>query len=251
MKLRIVHFYPEHLNANSDEANIRAFQHRASLKNIQTEIIRITPGPLAEDCIGDILLFNNGLKGVLTFLVDDLKTHKKDILLRACQKGAVILGINNGFRLLGEEMIVESGQSIIGPGLLPIKTIFNKTFYAGPALANFGPLEKPLVGFENHEGIVQLHKEALPFAEMVIGYGNSGQGGPEGCLYNNIYATHLHGPFLLYNPHFTDYLLAQAMKSQSFDFCGYSVFSAAEEGAYEEQKERAVSQGKKTFSSSK
>ncbi|PJC40776.1 MAG: glutamine amidotransferase, partial [Parcubacteria group bacterium CG_4_9_14_0_2_um_filter_41_8] len=45
---------------------------------------------------------------------------------------------------------------------------------------------KTLVGFENHSGRTYLGASAKPLAKVIKGYGNNGEDGFEGAVYNNL-----------------------------------------------------------------
>ena len=69
-----------------------------------------------------------------------------------------------------------------------------------------------MVGFENHGGRTYLGKNIAPLAKVVVGHGNNSEDKTEGAVYKKSYGTYFHGPFLARNPHFADYLIAQALQ---------------------------------------
>ena len=49
---------------------------------------------------------------------------------------------------------------------------------------------------------------------VVHGHGNDGASGYEGCRWNNVVGTYIHGPLLPKNPELADWLLARALERQ-------------------------------------
>jgi len=68
------------------------------------------------------------------------------------------------------------------------------------------------VGFENHGGRTYLGEGVQPFAKVIKGFGNNGEDGTEGAVFNNCIATYSHGPFLPKNPHIADWLIGKALE---------------------------------------
>jgi hypothetical protein len=73
----------------------------------------------------------------------------------------------------------------------------------------------PLAGFENHAGRTLLDPGAQPLGRVVVGFGNDGESGFEGCRVGRAIGTYLHGPLLPRNPWLADWLLAQALAHAS------------------------------------
>ena len=70
----------------------------------------------------------------------------------------------------------------------------------------------PIVGYENHGGRTHLGPGVEPLGELLLGFGNDGRTGKEGCLYKNVVGTYVHGPLLPKNPNVADYLLGRALE---------------------------------------
>src|SRR5882724_2191380 len=68
-----------------------------------------------------------------------------------------------------------------------------------------------LVGFENHSGKTFLGAGVKPLGKAIVGNGNNGDDGFEGCAHGTVYGTYLHGSLLPKNPQFTDELMAKAL----------------------------------------
>ena len=71
-----------------------------------------------------------------------------------------------------------------------------------------------IVGFENHGGRTHLGKKVKPLGEVIVGFGNNGEDGTEGCVYKNAIGSYLHGPILPKNPHLADFLIKLALEKK-------------------------------------
>jgi len=124
----------------------------------------------------------------------------KDFLIEQRDKGAVFLGVGEGYELLGSL------------GLLDIRTVEGEKRFVGNVTATADFLKpKTIVGFENHSGRTYLQGETKPLAIVSTGCGNNGEDKTEGARYKNVFGTYLNGPVLPKNPHFADYLLELAL----------------------------------------
>ena len=145
---------------------------------------------------GNVYFIGDGL------CCEELVQHK-DFLIEQRDKGAVFLGIGEGYELLGSL------------GLLDIRTVAGEKRFIGNVTAQMDFLEPAtLVGFENHSGLTYLQGETKPLAMVSIGNGNNREDKTEGARYKNVFGTYLQGPLLPKNPHFADYLLELALGHQ-------------------------------------
>ena len=134
------------------------------------------------------------------YLIGGKYELNKEFLIEQRDKGAVFLGVGEGYELLG------------ALGLLDIRTVEGEKRFIGNVTACVDFLEpKTIVGFENHSGLTYLQGETKPLAMVSIGCGNNGEDKTEGARKNNVFGTYLRGPVLPKNPHFADYLLELAL----------------------------------------
>ncbi|NLN83972.1 MAG: hypothetical protein GX138_06395 [Firmicutes bacterium] len=239
--IKIANFYPAQLNNNSDGGNLRALVHRIEARGLQAKVREISLGPIESLDQVDIILLNSGLNSSLPLLADDLIEHKLEHLKSALARGTSVLAIASGFYFLGKKIHLGE-QSFSGAGILPLEYRESNQRHVGNTIVSFSDLEKPLVGFANHRGDVLLEDGASAFAQVIKGYGNDQEGTLEGCRLGNIWATHLHGPLLIYNPHFADYILAKTPAAKNLDLNQKDMDDEAEWQAHEKIKERAMVQ---------
>ena len=69
-----------------------------------------------------------------------------------------------------------------------------------------------LVGFENHSGRTYLGPGVRPLGRVLVGHGNNGEDGAEGCVYRNTFGCYMHGSLLPKNPQLTDHLIGLALR---------------------------------------
>jgi adenosylcobyric acid synthase len=134
--------------------------------------------------------------------IDDLKWLRQSGLetriIRFAGEGNPVFGVCGGYQMLGETINdpdnVEGGGSIHGLGLLKMDTTFyrEKTTVQTKGIINrtegiFSPLSGiEVTGYEIHMG------------DTILREGNSfitAQGKPDGCVYNNVAGSYIHGIF--------------------------------------------------------
>ena len=159
---------------------------------------------------------------------------------RAHARGAVIFAVCAGYQIVGRSFPGTKGLEA-GLELLDVAT----TVGAGPRavgelLIEPDPtLDLPLVsGFENHQGVTALGRDARPLGRVVEGVGNgvelasrsegrSSASRSEGARAERILATYAHGPVLARNPELADWLLA--MIAGALDPLDHDVVAATAE----------------------
>ena len=223
-KLVIGYFYPHLLNLYGDTGNVEILVARAKARNIDVEVLAITPDVLLEPemCGAVNLVFMGGGPDVSQKkMYEDLIHHKGDFLRDYIVAGGVGLYICGSYQLLGHYYKSSDGDVLEGLGIFDLYTEHfgpRKPRCIGNVVAELlGDLSNgfafsTLVGFENHGGRTFLGSTAQPFGKIKMGYGNNGQDGTEGVLYKNSIGTYLHGPLLAKNPHIADYLIAKSLE---------------------------------------
>lgn len=214
MKLVIGHLYPDLMNTYGDRGNIVALVMRARWRGIEVEIMPISLGETPDLSRVDLFFFGGGQDKEQRLVSQDLVQYKKGPLTEAVENGTVALGVCGGYQLLGKYYRTGTGEELPGVGVLDVVTeAGDQRFIGNVVLQTALPLGEltTLVGFENHSGRTYLGSGVRPLGKVLVGYGNNGRDGQEGCIYKNAFGTYLHGPLLPKNPHFTDYLIKTAL----------------------------------------
>ncbi|HMS24516.1 MAG TPA: glutamine amidotransferase [Acidimicrobiia bacterium] len=211
MTLTVALIYPQLLGTYGDRGNALVLQHRARLRDIDCDIVVVSPGD-ALVASADIYLLGGGEDNAQTLAADLLK-KQQTTLEQALEKG-YLLAVCAGFQILGHSFPIANGKFHDGLGMIDITTRHGSPRIIGELVTTCS-IEGigELTGFENHGGHTTLGKDAQPLGEVVHGRGNGveSSGFVDGYRSDHIIATYLHGPVLARNPVLADYYLAQAM----------------------------------------
>lgn len=213
MELNICHLYPDLLNVYGDVGNILILKHRAEARGIKVNIVNTSLNDEFDSENTDILFFGGGQDYEQSIVSDDLKTNKKDKLKKYIENNKVLLAICGGYQLLGNYYIAPNGERIEGLGILDIHTDGGETRFIGNTIIHNEEFDETYVGFENHSGRTYI-KDLKPLGKCIVGYGNNGEDGYEGCIYKNTYCSYFHGSLLSKNPELADRFLTIALNNK-------------------------------------
>ncbi len=211
MTLTVALIYPELLGTYGDRGNALVLQYRARLRNIDCDIVVVSPGdPLPQSA--DIYLLGGGEDNAQT-LAADLLEEQHSTFEKALETGW-LLAVCAGFQILGHTFPVADGKFHDGLGMIDVTTTHGTPRIIGELVTEcliegMGAL----TGFENHGGHTTLGENAQPLGVVEHGRGNgvnSSHGYVDGYQSDHIIATYLHGPVLARNPLLADFFLAQA-----------------------------------------
>jgi CobQ-like glutamine amidotransferase family enzyme len=167
-QLTIANLYPLCSSAQGDDGNARALRHRASLRGMTASIITTYAGKLPA---ADIYLLGGAWHPEQPRLVELL--GGPDGLARAVDGGAVVLGVNSGFQVLGEWFDTPDGTRHAGLGLLGARTT-HAPLIEGPVrtLPNVPLGLLAMTGYECHQARTELDADVEPLARLEFGVGN-------------------------------------------------------------------------------
>src|SRR5687767_10401466 len=213
--VRIAVVLPELLGTYGDGGNGIVLEHRLRWRGIDVERIECADAATIPDT-ADLYLLGGGEDRPQTLAARELRAS--GAINRAHARGAVIFAVCAGYQIVGESFPGAEGVEA-GLGLLDVTT----TVGAGPRavgelLIEPDPtLDLPLVsGFENHQGVTALGRDARPLGRVIEGVGNGAElatrsegrsaSRSEGARADRIVATYAHGPVLARNPELADWL---------------------------------------------
>jgi CobQ-like glutamine amidotransferase family enzyme len=210
--LRIAHLYPSLLNVAGDGGNLIAIQRRAEWRGIPVEIVAVEKGETPDFRRFDIVLFHGGQDVEMAVAAADF-AHKAPSLRDAVAEGVVVFAVCAGLQLLGHRYVSNSGEEMVGAGILDLETRGGPQRFMQHAACEvtLNGSTETVVGFENHSGLTELGPGSEPFGKVIAGAGNNGRDGLEGARTGSVFATYLHGPVLPKNPWLTDQLIRIAM----------------------------------------
>ncbi len=204
-RLRLVWVYPDLLSTYGDRGNLLVLMRRAQLRGIEVDAVEVkSDEPVPEG--GDIYLLGGGED--LPQILAASRLRADGGLNRAAERGAVVFAVCAGYQLVGHQFGGVEGEPVAGLGILDATSGRGERRGVGEIVADVDPaLGVPrLTGFENHQGVTHLGRDARPLAKVTLGVGNGD--GTEGAYAGNVLGTYLHGPALARNPGLADLLLS-------------------------------------------
>jgi CobQ-like glutamine amidotransferase family enzyme len=206
--------YPDLMNIYGDRGNILTLVKRAEWRGFEARAIELPRGTTTGMEDVDVFFFGGGQDREQALVYQDLIDHKQPILEQAVVDGASILAVCGGYQLLGHFYQTAEGEKFPGIGLIDVRTEAGKKRFIGDVVveAQIEGLEpRTLVGFENHSGRTYLGSAARPLGKVLMGAGNNGSDGTEGCVQGAVVGTYLHGSLLPKNPRLADLLIRRSL----------------------------------------
>ena len=215
MKFTVGWLYPDLMNIYGDRGNILTLLKRAEWRGYDARVVELGRGASARMQDVDIFFFGGGQDREQALVYEDLLEHKQPPLERAVAEGAQVLAVCGGYQLLGHYYQTADGARFDGIGMIDVRTEAGKKRFIGDVVvhSDFADLSPDtLVGFENHSGRTFLGPKAKPLGKVLLGHGNNGADGYEGCIQGGVIGTYLHGSLLPKNPHLADHLIRGALR---------------------------------------
>lgn len=222
--IRICYLYGDLMNIYGDRGNIITVLNRLTWRGLEYTLTEVSIGqPLKNGY--DLYFFGGGQDQEQEAVGTDLIGEKGELIHTAVEEGAALLAVCGGYQLLGEYYQPFTSERVPGTGLFSAYTKADKRRMIGNVVVHlskdvYGKVHaaypgvkrvlSTLVGFENHSGKTVL-TAGKPIGQVVVGNGNNGEDGEEGCMYKNAIGCYLHGSLLPKNPHLADFLIAQAL----------------------------------------
>jgi CobQ-like glutamine amidotransferase family enzyme len=215
MRFTVGWLYPDLMNIYGDRGNILTLLQRAAWRGLDAKLVELGRGNHKEMEEVDVFFFGGGQDKEQALVYEDLLEFKQAPLERAVAEGAQVLAVCGGYQFLGHYYQTADGERYPGIGLIDVKTEAGKKRFIGDVvvetdIADLKP--RSLVGFENHSGRTFLGPKAKPLGRVVIGHGNNGDDGQEGCIQGGVIGSYLHGSLLPKNPHLADHLIRSALR---------------------------------------
>lgn len=214
--LNICHLYGNLLNTYGDIGNLLVMKFLAKREGYDVNVDLISIGDSFDPQKYNFVFMGGGQDYEQKVIAQDF-IYKKEDLNQYINQNGVMLAICGGYQLLGDYYETAQGERIEGIGVLPhyTKRQENNRFIGNIEIKN-NLFDKPLVGFENHNGRTFLGKGEEPLGTVVYGYGNNGEDQQEGAIFKNVFCSYFHGPLLVRNRHFAEYLLQIAIRKKTF-----------------------------------
>ncbi len=215
MRFTVGWLYPDLMNIYGDRGNILTLLQRAEWRGFDARLLQLGRGNNSQMDEVDVFFFGGGQDREQALVYEDLLEFKQPQLEHAVAEGAQVLAVCGGYQLLGHYYQTANGERYDGIGLIDVRTEAGKQRFIGDVVVETEIADlKPssLVGFENHSGRTFLGSNAKPLGRVVIGHGNNGADGQEGCIHGGVIGSYLHGSLLPKNPHLADHLMSSALR---------------------------------------
>lgn len=209
-RLRIAHLFPELLNLYGDGGNVIVLQKRCQWRGIDVEVVPVRHGDRPSFSDVDVAFIGGGSDREQKIVCDQLQAVG-DELRAYVADGGVLLAVCGGYQLLGHSYLM-GDEEVRGLSLVDLYTDRGEPRLIGNVMVESAICADPIVGYENHGGRTHLGQGVRPLGRVLSGHGNDGVSGEEGCLWNNVVGTYVHGPLLPKNPGVADWLLARALE---------------------------------------
>ena len=225
VSLTIGWLYPDLMSTYGDRGNVICLKKRCLWRDISVGILPINLDTSRKEILNSDLIIGGGAQDrQQTIVIKDLTANKATVLKKMFKRGIPGLFVCGSPQLLGHYYMTGDGTRLKGLSIFDFVTKHfghNKPRCIGNTVGEMlnskletrnSKFKKTIVGFENHGGRTYLGKNVEPFAKVLVGYGNNGEDGFEGAVFQNVIACYYHGPFLAKNPHIADWLISKAME---------------------------------------
>lgn len=212
-ELRIAHLYAHFLNIYGDRGNIIALVRRCQWRGIKTIVRPLGLGEDFDPDYFDFFFVGGGQDKQQQVIAQDLQL-RKGLIKQSIEGGAVALAVCGGYQLLGHYYRPKGSADLPGISLIDAYTEAGDKRMIGNVVVK-RPSGSTLVGFENHSGKTFLADGVEALGAVVVGSGNNGQDGKEGCAQTvgagKVFGTYLHGSLLPKNSILADEIIATAL----------------------------------------
>ena len=212
MELNIVHLYPDVMNLYGEYANVSVLRRHLEALGAAVTVRPVTCEDEPDFSGADFIYMGAGTERGQKYALERLLPHG-DGLRAAVGAGAVILFTGNAMETLGASITDAGGGVWPGLALAEFATVETERRDPGDVIAHTSLLDRPVVGFMNKCSVTSGVETPL-FSRLALGFGNEADKGAEGYVSGNIFATHLTGPVLVKNPHFTDFLIRRVFEAK-------------------------------------
>lgn len=202
MELTILHLYPELMSLYGEYANLAVLRRRLEALEVSVTIRAVGCDDTPDFSDVDMIYMGAGTERGQKLALERLRPWA-DGLKAAAEGGAVVLFTGNAMEILGACVTDAEGTVWSGLGLADFATVETEQRSTGDVVAQSVLWEAPAVGFMNKCSVTRGVAAPL-FSSLSLGFGNEAEGGAEGYVSGNVFATHLTGPVLVKNPDFLD-----------------------------------------------
>ena len=198
MEFRFLHFYPDLMSLYGSYANVSVLKRYLERLGCAVTVTAVVPGGEADIAEADFLLMGAGTERAQKAALEDFARFGPAVRA-AAEDGLPMLFAGTAMELLGRSITDADGRTYEGIGLADFTTVQGRQRLVEDVYGSTDLYPEPVVGFMNKCGVITGVETPL-LTEVSLGYGNSGEGTPEGFHWKNVFASELTGPILVKNP---------------------------------------------------
>ncbi len=215
MKLHLTHLCPEAMSLYGEYANLLILRRHLEDLGVEAEMESVPLCSAPDFSQADFIYMGCGTERTQKAVLQWLQPHAGG-LRAALDRGAAVLFTGNAMETLGASVTDRDGNSWEGLGLADFTTVETDRRTPHDVIATPALWEGTAVGFMNKCSTTSGVTTPL-FTALSMGFGNDREGGGEGFVSGDLYATHITGPVLVKNPAFTDYLVGRLFALHGWD----------------------------------
>lgn len=235
--IKIAHLYYDVMNLYGEIGNVLALVHHLEENHVKV----ITHFLTIDDDIDfdkyDLFYIGSGNKESFELTRNDI-LKRKEAIKKAIQKKKFFLVTGNALDLFGKSYITKEQKELETLNILKFQSTEIDFRIVGDTYATFQDL-KEIISFQNRFSVIRDCEEKALFS-IQKGTGYVPKSEKEGIIHLNFYGTYFLGPLLIRNPHFTEYLIKEILKTKKIIYQGYKL--DYEEKAYDEYRKRIESE---------
>lgn len=192
----IAHLYSDLLNLYGNDGNIKILVNK--LKSIGEDVEVITPSVNDEMNFDryDLVYMGSGTESNQKIAIEDLKRYEKEIS-SAIENDKLFFITGNSVDIFGKKLVGD--ETISALGILDYISKYVPRIRKD-VLYKAGFLENPILGYENHNYVIEGNEHHL--------WEN------QGVKYKNFYGTYVEGPILVRNPELLKYIISKLVKDK-------------------------------------
>lgn len=209
--ITIAHLYHDLMNLYGESGNVKALKFAFESMGIKTNVILLSINDKLEFDKYDFIYMGAGTENNQKIVLQDLSKYKKEIK-EAYENGTYFLMTGNALELFGEKILFDNDE-LKGINLFPFTTTIENFRIVDEAYMNSNIIKKPIIGFQNHSGMID--NIDTPLFEVIKGTGYKPNTKYEGIHNNNFFGTYIIGPILVRNPELLKYFVNNLLKKKN------------------------------------
>lgn len=214
--IKIAHLYYDLMNLYGENGNVRVLIKHLENQNIKVSTHFLTIDDEIDFNKYDIFYIGCGSMESFELVLQDLKKYKKQIE-NAINNNKFFLVTGNALDLFGKYYINLNGTEKTCLDILDYDSEQTDFRIVGEQVFEFNNLKDCLIGFQNRDSVLRNVNEPHLF-EVTNGTGYLPKSNYEGIHKDNFYGTYLLGPIFARNPHFTEHIVKEILKSKNLSY---------------------------------